>query len=75
MFIPNEDGSPEVGVYITAPNQPCVGPGEIIQSHYPEIQGLTTQFPKAAINKRGVVAVVEHGGVIREGTTISVIIQ
>ena len=75
IFIPNEEDDQEVGIYITAPNKPCVGPGEIIQLHNPQVQGLATQFPKVALNKRGVVAVVEHSGLIREGVTISVVIK
>ncbi|MDO8571853.1 MAG: MOSC domain-containing protein, partial [bacterium] len=66
IFIPNEeDSGVEVGIYITAPNKPCVGPGEVIQANYPNTEGLATKFPQAAINRRGVVAVVEHGGLIR----------
>ena len=75
IFIPNEDGGPEVGIYITASNKPCVGPGEIIQLNNPQIHGLAVAFPKVAVNRRGVVAVVEHGGVVREGATVSVVIQ
>ena len=75
LFIPNETGGPEVGIYITAPNKPCVGPGEIIQIHNIHLQGLATKFPKVAMNRRGVVAVVEHGGFIREGVAVSVVIQ
>lgn len=75
IFIPNEDGGSEVGLYITAPNKPCIGPGEIIQLHNPHIQGLATVFPKVAMNRRGVVAVVEYGGIVREGVVVSVIIQ
>ncbi len=75
LFITDQDGGPEIGIYITAPNKPCVGPGEIIQIHNPDIQGLATRFPKVAINRRGVVAVVEHGGFIREGMSVSVVIQ
>ena len=74
MFIPNEDGGPEVGIYITSQNKPCVGPGEIIQAHNTHLRGLATKFPKVAMNRRGVVAVVEHGGFIREGVAISVVI-
>ncbi len=75
IFIPNEDGGSEVGIYITAPNKPCVHPGYIIQTHNPDIPDLATQFVKAAMNRRGVVAVVEHGGVIKEGAPIVVVIQ
>lgn len=75
IFIPSDDGGPDVGLYITAPNKPRVGPGEVIQLNNPHIQGLAVQFPKVAMNKRGVVAVVECRGVVREGTTVSVVIQ
>jgi len=75
LFIPNEDGGPEVGIYVTAPNKPCVGPGEIIQAYNTHIQGLATQFPKVAMNRRGIVSVVEHGGFIRGGVAVSVVIQ
>ncbi len=75
LFIPSKNGGPEVGIYITAPNKPCIGPGEVIQQYNPNIKGLATQFPKVAINRRGVVAVVEHGGFIKEGVSVSVVIQ
>ena len=75
IFIPNEEGSADVGIYVTAPNKPCVGQGEIIQAHFPAMQGLATQFPKAAMNKRGIVAVVEHGGAIRSGASVTVVMQ
>ncbi len=75
IFVPSSESVLEVGLYITAPNKPCVGPGEIIQAHYSDIPALATRFPKAAINKRGVVAVVECGGVICENVPVSVVIQ
>lgn len=75
IFIPNESGIAEVGLYITAPNQPCMGPGEIIQLYNPPYVGLAAQFPKAAVNRRGVVAVVERGGFIKEGVLVSIVIQ
>jgi hypothetical protein len=53
-------------------NNPCTGPGEAMQFNYPERTGLKSLFPKAAIHKRGVVAVVERPGVIRLGDGVKV---
>ncbi len=77
VFIPNENklDTSEVGLYITAPNKPCIHPGKVIQSHYPHIHGLDISFSKAAYSRRGVVAVVEHRGIIKENSSILVIIQ
>ncbi len=76
IFIPNENGlDPEVGFYITALNKPCIAPAKVIQEHCPEITGYEMEFVKAAVNRRGVVAVVEHGGIIRTNTVISAVVQ
>lgn len=82
IFIPNENGGPEVGLYITAPNKPCTVPGAIIQDHYTRLYPGSTQFdhlewkfPKAATNRRGVVAVVECPGVIKQDSIVSVVVQ
>mgnify|MGYP001568339053 CR=1 FL=1 len=75
VFIPDKDGGLDIGIYITAPNKPCIGPGKIIQANYPDVPDLAVEFPKAAINKRGVVAVVEHGGFIQEGAIVSVVVR
>lgn len=75
IFIPNDDGGPEVGFYVTASNKPCIGPGKVIESHNSHMEGLAVRFPDAAVNRRGVVAVVEHCGTIKEGATVSVVIQ
>ena len=50
-------------------NLPCRLPGEVIQSRHPDLPGLATAFPKAALHKRGLVAWVERPGTIREGDT------
>lgn len=55
---------------VDAENMPCTGPGEAIQSHYPDIPKLTQSFPKAAMHKRGVVGWVEREGVIAEGDEV-----
>lgn len=72
IFIPNFYGGPDVGFYVTALNKPCIGPGDIIRDNYPDINGLECLFPKAAHNKRGVVAVVERFGCIKEGSSVLV---
>ncbi|MHB8932284.1 MAG: MOSC domain-containing protein, partial [Bellilinea sp.] len=53
-------------------NNPCSGPGKIIQEHFPEREGLTALFIKLAMHHRGVVAVVDMPGEIKQGETIRV---
>jgi hypothetical protein len=57
---------------IDAENEPCTGPGSVIQKHYPDVPRLVSAFPKAAIHKRGLVAWVERPGKIVTGETVSV---
>lgn len=70
IFIPNYYGGQDVGLFVTALNKPCTTPGAVIQDNYPDISGLECRFPKAAYNKRGVVAVVERFGCIKEGSPV-----
>lgn len=72
IFIPDYYGGEDVGLFVTALNKPCTHPGAVIQDNYPDVNGLECRFPKAAHNKRGVVAVVERGGRIKEGSTVSI---
>ena len=72
IFIPNYYGGEDVGLYVTALNKPCITPGAVIQDNYPNINGLECFFPKAAQDKRGVVAVVERLGCIKEGSAVTV---
>lgn len=53
-------------------NLPCSGPGKVLQALFPEIARLAAQFPRAALHKRGLVAVVEHPGMIRAGDGVRV---
>lgn len=82
IFIQNDNGGPEVGLYATAPNKPCIGPGEVIENYYCNLTSnylqfvhLGCKFPKAAQNRRGLVAVVECPGIVKEGAKVSVVVQ
>lgn len=48
-------------------NLPCTTSGQAIQDHYPDTPGLASAFPRAGLHKRGLVAWVEHPGVIAAG--------
>jgi len=49
-------------------NEPCKGPGEIIEQNHP---GYGKHFAKSALGLRGVTAWVEKEGTISEGDTLS----
>lgn len=57
---------------ITAENLPCSNPGRVLQKQFPGALKLASEFPRAALHKRGLVAVVECPGVIRAGETVRV---
>ena len=53
-------------------NGPCLAPGEAIQARFPDVPGLASKFPKAAMGRRGLVASVYVSGHIHEGDEIVV---
>ena len=57
---------------VTNENNPCDGPGKVIQAQYPDQPGAGAGFVKAAHHRRGLVAVVEKPGVIAVGDRASV---
>lgn len=59
---------------VDAENMPCVGPGQAIQEHYPDVPKLRQRFPKAAMHKRGIVGWVEHEGYINDGDTVRLLL-
>jgi hypothetical protein len=59
-------------LYVTHSNNPCSGPGKIIQSQFPDREGLTAAFVKQAMHRRGLVAVVDLPGQIIEGDAVTV---
>ncbi|MEW5872952.1 MAG: DinB family protein [Chloroflexota bacterium] len=56
---------------VTGENLPCTGPGKVLQDHYNQ-DGLATQFPQAAIQRRGLVAVVEKPGILWPGEQVEI---
>ncbi len=50
-------------------NMPCTTPGKLLRDRYNR-PDLETLFPKAAVDRRGLVAYVERPGVIAEGDEV-----
>ena len=59
-----------VTLVVEGENFPCTVAGGAIQDHYPDIAGLTTAFPKAALHLRGLVAWVELPGMMAGGEAV-----
>jgi hypothetical protein len=53
---------------VSGENEPCLGPGKVIAQQYPPL--TASRFPKAALHRRGLVAVVEKPGVIHAGEAV-----
>ncbi len=61
-----------VGLVVDGDNRPCTDAGGEIQKNYPEVEGITSAFPKKAIGKRGLIAWVERPGKISSGEAVSI---
>ena len=61
-------------IVVDGENMPCIGPGEAIQEHYPDIPKLAQRFPRAAMHRRGVVGWIEREGYINAGDTVRVML-
>ncbi len=55
---------------LTGENLPCKNPGRVIQEKHPDHPGLVEGFVKAAMHKRGLVAVVEKPGLLVDGDEV-----
>ncbi|MDR3562911.1 MAG: MOSC domain-containing protein [Negativicutes bacterium] len=51
---------------IDSENDPCIHPGKVIQSHFPERSSLVELFVESAKHLRGLVAWVERPGTINQ---------
>ncbi|OGM74977.1 hypothetical protein A2382_04605 [Candidatus Woesebacteria bacterium RIFOXYB1_FULL_38_16] len=51
-------------------NRPCVVAGENMENRYPDQKGIKSRFVKAALGRRGQVAIVYAEGVIRVGDIV-----
>jgi hypothetical protein len=55
---------------IDSENNPCIHPGKVIQSHFPERAGLAELFVESARHLRGLVAWVERPGTIAQADEV-----
>ena len=53
-------------------NLPCSNPGKVLQEQFSEVPWLAALFPRAALHRRGLVAVVERPGTIQVGDEVRV---
>lgn len=53
-------------------NDPCIQPGEVIQSYYPDQPKLASAFVRHALGIRGIVCIVERPGAVYTGDEIEV---
>ncbi|AME07675.1 MOSC domain-containing protein [Bacillus siamensis] len=53
-------------------NDPCIQPGEIIQSFYPDQPKLAAAFVRHAMGRRGIVCIVERPGDICTGDSVAI---
>ncbi len=54
-------------------NEPCRGPGKVVQEHFPQAADVANRFVKAALHRRGLVAWVERPGLIETGNAVELI--
>ncbi len=75
LFFQRSDGWARAAVLIIwDENKPCRTPGEEIQRHFPEVADIGMRFPKAAINRRGVVGSVYCSGSIHRGDVVDAVL-
>ena len=67
LFFPQE-----AVLVVEGENEPCRGPGNVIQNRYPDVPKLANKFPKAAVHKRGLLAWVERAGMIKTGDRVTI---
>ena len=53
-------------------NLPCSNPGKVLQEQFSQVSNLAGEFPRAALHKRGLVAVVDRPGTIQVGDEVHV---
>lgn len=58
-------------LYCMGENEPCEGPGQAIAQRLHNVR-LANKFPKAAMHRRGIVAMVGCPGVIRSGDQVEI---
>lgn len=69
LFFPDE-----AVLAVEGENEPCIGPGKVIEEHHPDRVKLASRFVKSAWERRGLVAWVDRPGVIRAGDDVRVML-
>jgi hypothetical protein len=54
-------------------NEPCKGPGRVVEAQFAQPPGIANRFVKAALHRRGLVAWVERPGVIALGNSVELV--
>lgn len=62
----------EVVLVCGGENLPCSQPAKVTQAQYPHIVDVARNFVKAAMHRRGMIAWVEHPGVMHRGETFRI---
>ncbi len=62
------------GLLCEGENQPCRHPGDVIQSHYPDVSKLSARFVEHAQRRRGIICIVERPGVITSSGEATVVV-
>ncbi len=70
FFQKNETTKRTAVLTVWGENVPCTGPGEVIQTQFPDHPDIANRFVKAALRRRGVVASVYSSGFIHPGDTL-----
>lgn len=73
LFFTAPSGEPREAVLeVHEENKPCIHPGELLQTKFPDVPGIAKLFAKAAYGLRGVVGTVYSTGYVTAGDTITV---
>lgn len=59
-------------LFVTGENKPCTGLGEELQWRYLSRRRLAEKFVRAALGKRGLVAIVVKPGLIKTGSAVEI---
>lgn len=70
LFFQNNNVTRTAVLVVWGENEPCIGPGNVIQEQFPGQSDVASRFVKAAHGRRGVVGSVYSSGVIKVGDIV-----